>query len=459
MRISPVRRLPAALLFLALAAAAPVGAQAPDGRLELETFLDFERVGDPRLSPDESSIIYTRGWVDRMADSWESSLWIMDADGSRNRFLVDGSSARWSPDGTRIAYTARGEPTGSQIFVRWMDGEGAVSQITRVQESPGDIAWSPDGEWLAFTMLVPDDADPDWRVSVPGRPEGAKWTEQPRIITALNFRRDRQGFYEQGDRHVFVVPADGGTPRQVSSGAWSHSSPRWLPDGKTLVFSSLRTEDSEYAWRESELYAVDVASGQIRQLTSRKGPDYGPAPSPDGRHIAYMGYDYNEDTYVVPQLWVMNADGSNPRLLSGAVDERAGSPMWAADGSGVYFGVAAEGREHLWFAPLNGQARQLTRGMVQVDVTDVGRRLAVGTRTSPHAPDDVVALDLRAREPRVTQLTRVNDDILAGVELGEVEEIWYPSVGGERIQGWIVKPPRFDAARKYPLMLSIHGGP
>jgi dipeptidyl aminopeptidase/acylaminoacyl peptidase len=129
-----------------LAGASPAGQQRADekprtDRLSLDTFLEMETVSDPQFSPDGSQVIYTRGWVDKMNDSRESALWIMNADGSRNRFLVKGSGARWSPNGDRIAYTATGEPRGSQIFVRWMDAEGATSQVTRVEQSPSGIAW------------------------------------------------------------------------------------------------------------------------------------------------------------------------------------------------------------------------------------------------------------------------------------------------------------------------------
>ena len=143
-------------------------------RLTLDLYLEWERVSDPRISPDGQQIIYTRRWVDRMNDRWESSLWIMNADGSRNRFLTKGSSARWSPDGTRIAFLRSGEPSGSQIFVRWMDAEGATSQITRVERAPGSIAWAPDGNSIAFSMTVP--SDESWPIKLPSRPKGAGTT-------------------------------------------------------------------------------------------------------------------------------------------------------------------------------------------------------------------------------------------------------------------------------------------
>ena len=114
-------------------------------RLTLDLYWEFETVSDPQLSPDGSQIIYTRGWIDKVNDKRESSLWVMNADGGKNRFLVRGSNARWSPAGDRIAYTAQGEPKGSQIFVRYMDAEGATTQVTRVEKAPSGVTWAPDG--------------------------------------------------------------------------------------------------------------------------------------------------------------------------------------------------------------------------------------------------------------------------------------------------------------------------
>ena len=302
-------------------------------RLTLDTFLEMETVTDPQFSPDGTQIIYTRGWVDKMNDTCESSLWIMNADGSRNRFLVKGSGARWSPTGDRIAYTATGEPRGSQIFVRWMDAEGATSQVTRVEQAPSGVAWSPDGIQLAFSALVEERNN--WRIKMPKAPRGAKWTEAPRIVERLNYRRDRTGFTDDGFRHVFVVPAIGGTPRQVTSGDFDHTGSEWTPDGKSILFSGLRVADDDYEWRESEIYAVNVADGNIRQLTNRKGPDGNPSVSPDGKLIAYTGYDHSRDTWTDSKLYLMNADGSNPRLISGDWDRSPAELRWAADGSGA----------------------------------------------------------------------------------------------------------------------------
>jgi dipeptidyl aminopeptidase/acylaminoacyl peptidase len=443
---------------LATAAPAPTAAQSDEIRkLSLETYLDLESVSDPQISPDGTQVVYTRGWVDKMNDRRESSVWIMNADGTRNRFLVDGSGPIWSPDGTRIAYTASGDPEGSQVFVRWMDAEGATSQITRLEDSPQGIRWSPDGDAISFTMIV--EGEPAWTVTPPGRPEGATWTEGPKVVTRADYRQDRVGYVDEGWRHVFVVPAEGGTARQLTDGFWNHSTGEWTPDGRELVFSSLRTEDSELSWRESEVYAVDVQSGEIRQLTTRRGQDSGPIPSPLGDLIAYRGSDFHDDTYRNSGIYVMARDGSNPRLISGDFDEQIDGMRWAHDGSGLYLSVSAEGARNLHFVSVDGGVRELSTGAHMLGLgsfTEDGR--AVGTFTSPHVPTDIVAFDLADPGER-TQLTSVNEDVLGGVTLGDVEEIWYESVDDLRIQGWIIKPPDFDPSNKYPLMLSIHGGP
>ncbi|MEX2467445.1 MAG: S9 family peptidase [Gemmatimonadota bacterium] len=441
-----------------VAAPPPVAAQTDDiHTVSLEMYLDLESVSNPQISPDGTQVVYTRGWVDKMNDRRESSIWIMNADGTKNRFLVEGSGPVWSPDGTRIAYTADGAPQGTQIFVRWTDAEGATSQITRLEDGPGGIRWSPDGEQISFTMNV--DTEPAFTVSPPGRPDGAEWVESPRVVTRADYRQDRAGFVDGAWRHVFVVPAEGGTARQLTDGDWNHSTGEWTSDGRELVFSSLRTEDAELSWRESEVYAVDVASGDIRQLTTRRGQDSSPLPSPAGDLIAYRGSDFHEDTYRNSGVYVMGREGQNPRLISGDFDRQINDMQWAHDGSGLYLTVSREGVRNLYFVSADGGVRELSSGnhmLALSSFTEDGR--AVGTYTSPHVPTDIVSFRLDDPSSR-TQLTRVNDDVLGGLTFGEVEEIWYESVDGFQIQGWIITPPDFDPSERYPLMLAIHGGP
>ncbi|HLE37211.1 MAG TPA: hypothetical protein VI699_08685, partial [Candidatus Acidoferrales bacterium] len=460
------------LVCLALVVVAGAGAQStssgmPEGKqkLTLEMYWEMESVNAPQISPDGKQIVYARGWRDKVNDRQRNSIWIMNADGSRNRMLVDGSSPRWSPDGTRIAYLADGQPRGTQIYVRWMDAEGAVTQITHVDKSPGNLVWSPDSQWIGFTMLVPKRES--WTIKMPARPEGAKWTENPRIIERLVYRRDQIGFLEEGYTHIFVVPASGGSPRQLTSGEYDHGGGfgfgggggiSWTPDGKEILFSGLREKDWEYQWRESEIYAVSVADKSVRQLTKHKGPDSNPTVSPDGKWVAYTGYDWTEDTYRDSKLSVMGIDGSNPRVLTATLDRSPQQVNWAPDGSGVYFTTEDKGTRNVWFASTKGDVRQVTQGNHQLNVSDVSANgQAVGTVSSYYVPGEVATFSLA--KPELKTLTAVNQDVLGDVKLGDVEEVWYTSADGWKIQGWVIKPPDFDASKKYPLMLTIHGGP
>jgi dipeptidyl aminopeptidase/acylaminoacyl peptidase len=437
---------------------------ASDTLLTVNHYLDWEQVADPQASPDGSRILYTRRWVNKIEDRWDSGLWIMGADGSRNRFLVKGSNARWSPDGTRIAYFADGEPKGTQVFVRWMDAEGATSQITHVSETPANLSWSPDGRSLAFTMLVKSETP--WKISMPAAPEGAKWTPAPRIVDRLHYRRDRTGYVEQGTVQIFLVPAEGGTPRQLTKGDFGTSelgglgapSYDWTPDGRTIVFDGLRESDADYRYRESYLYAVDVQSGAVRPLVTKKGGWTGPVVSPDGRTVAFTGHEYGTFSYRADEVWTVGIDGSGLRALT-TYDRDPGTVRWSPDAGGVFFALAEQGTSNVYFAGLRGGNRRVTEGEQMLSLTSVSRDFtAVGVRSNADEPADVVRFNLRKPQP-IARLTSVNADVLQGVKLGAEEAIWYTSTGGARVQGWIIKPPGFDRTKKYPLIMEIHGGP
>jgi dipeptidyl aminopeptidase/acylaminoacyl peptidase len=442
---------------------------ASDTLLTVNHYLDWEQVADPQISPDGAQIIYTRRWVNKIEDRWDAGLWIMNADGSRNRFLVKGSNARWAPDGSRIAYFADGDPKGTQVFVRWMDAEGATSQVTHLSENPSNLSWSPDGKSLAFTMLVKSETP--WKISMPAAPDGAKWTPAPRVVDRMHYRRDRQGYVEQGTTHIFLVLADGGTPRQLTTGDFAPTefggfgppSYDWTPDGRTIVFDGLREPDGDYRYRESYLYAVDVTSGKVRQLVSKKGSWTGPVVSPDGRTVAFTGADYGTYSYHADEVWTVGIDGTGMRALT-TYDRDPGSVRWSPDGSGVFFPLAEQGTSNVYFAALRGGNRKVTDGDQMLSLASIARRgkefSGVGIRTDATNPPDVVRFGLGAgRVQPVTRLTSVNADVLQGIRLGAEETIWYSSGGGTKVQGWIIKPPGFDKSKKYPLIMEIHGGP
>ncbi len=471
---------------------APSASARQKDRLTVDLFLDWEMVAAPRVSPDGKQIVYTRRWTDKVNDKYEDEVWIMDADGGRNRFLVKGSQAAWSPDSRRIAYVAPGQPAGAQVFVSWIDAPGET-QLTRLERSPSNLTWSPDGRHLAFNMLVP--GNPGLSVKMPARPAGAKWVDAPRVVDRMNYRSDGSGWRPEGFTHVFVISDEGGAARQLTEGDYQHGAPEWMSDSRSIVFSAVRKSDAEYLRGDSEIYAVPLAGGAIRQLTDRKGPDNNPQVSPDGKLIAYTGSDQTDNTYNVPRLYVMNADGTNRRALTGGFDRAPASVTWTEENSGLLFVTEDRGSQNLWYVrtAAGGSPRQLTTGAHVLSIGSVSRDgLLVGTRTSADRPADLFAVRLPFRgaglgnfvapPAELKRLTSVNDDLLEGRKVGQVEEVWYDSVGmaGQtrctaadsspaepkasdcsktRVQGWIVKPPDFDPSKKYPLLLYIHGGP
>lgn len=269
-----------------------------DEFLEVADYLEFEELTDVQISPDGQRILYTRSWVDLVKDRRESAIWIMKSDGSQQRFLTQGSNARWSREGDRILFIGIDDNDKPQIFVRWMNDEGAVSQVTRIDSAPTSPEWSPDGTQIAFVAIVP--AEDAWNIDLPMPPEGAEWSQPPRVLDRLHYRQDRLGFTKPGFTHLFVVPAEGGTPRQLTEGEWNVGAQfdglfigaglDWTADSSRIVFDGLRDADWDLAYQESHIYAVDVASKEIAQLTVEPGFWTSPVVSPGGGRIAYTGY-------------------------------------------------------------------------------------------------------------------------------------------------------------------------
>ena len=446
-------------------------ATAADTLLTVDHFLDWEQVSDPRISPDGDHILYTRSRVDAQEDSWTSEIWIMRADGSRKRKLVEGSSPRWSPDGERIAYIGEGESERPQIFVLWIGADSPPgTQVTHLEERPRNVQWSPDGERLSFLKHVPDRKG--WSVDIPSPPGGASWTEPPKVVNRIHYRVDGTGWIDEGWTHLFTVPSSGGTTRQLTSGDWNVGAFAflpigggydWTPDGSAIVFDGYgwREGDPDRNLRMSHVYAVDVETKDMRRLTDEPGTWLNPEVSPDGRRVAFSGFVETDLTYMAGDLWTLPLRGEGERRrLSGDLDRTIEDLTWRPDGGGLYFTVPNEGAQNLWFAPTGGDGpRQLTEGAQMVSLSGLSSNgLAVGTRSEPQRPENVVRYRPGNFEG-FRQLTAVNGDVLRDVRLGKVEEMWYRSTDDARIQSWIVKPPSFDPDQEYPMVLFIHGGP
>ena len=230
-------------LLLAVAPALAVGQESAD-RLELIDVFQLEWVSDPQISPDGEQVVYVRNFNDIMADTGRSNLWIADVASGEKRPLTTGTandfSPRWSPDGSKLLYVSTRDG-GAELWLRWMD-TGQTAKLTGLTQSPGSVSWSPDGNWIAFSMFVPSSPEP--MANLPAAPPGAEWAEPARVMTRLMYRADGAGYLPHGFNHVFVLSADGGTPRQLTEGDFNHGGRlSWTPDSGAVVFSANRRDD------------------------------------------------------------------------------------------------------------------------------------------------------------------------------------------------------------------------
>lgn len=426
---------------------------------------ELEYANDPRISPDGSQIIYERRSNDIMKDSSLSQLWLASTDGRRHRPVVSStdsaSSPRWSPDGGRIAYI-QATATGTGIYVRWMDN-GQTALLANLQESPADLTWSPDGRSLAFVMKVAATVE---EIASPRKaPEGAEWSEPVKVIDTARYRWDGQGFLEPAYEHIFVIPADGGSPRQITSGDFDHGGPiSWTPDGESILFSTNRDEGWELVPGQTNVFSIAVGDGALTQLTARRGSEDAPTMSPDGRYIAYV-YDSNEKiSYRTRTLHIMNADGSDSRELSEELDHSVSNLQWAGDRQ-IYFQYDERAVRKVGRSTLGGELTEVVTGLGS---TSLGRPYLSGSYTvsengtvaythgTEYRPAEVAVAGRRD----FLVLTALNDDLFDNRTLGTVHEIVYHSSHDQQeIQGWYITPPDFDDSRQYPLILEIHGGP
>ena len=426
----------------------------------------LEYASDPRISPDGSQVVYVRNFMDVMKDRRRSNLWILNFDGTKHRPLTSGNnnhrSPRWSPSGDRLLYLSS-EEEGSQIYVRFMD-TGQTAKLSRLSASPGNLSWSSDGQWIAFTMFVKEQTKSF--AEMPNKPEGAQWAEPARVVDSLLYRSDGGGYLEPGNTHLFVMPAEGGSPRQLTFGSYNHSgAPSWSADGKTLYFSANRKPDWVYDPVESEVFAYSFETGSLSALTERDGPDRGPRVSPDGKKIAYLGFDDRLQGFQVTELFMMNRDGSGKKSLSKDLDRSVGGPIWSSDSKGVFFQYHDKGNTKIARLSLSGKLTQVASDLGGTSIgrpysggsfTVAGERFAY-TQSKPGYPADIAVGTVGKPVKRITELNR---DLFGHKQLGACKELWFDSShDGRKIQGWVVTPPGFDEKKKYPMILEIHGGP
>ncbi len=464
-------RLIALLLVTAGLPLAPAVAQdkvaaAPNRLFTGADLFGIEQAADPQINPDGTMIAYVRRSADIMSDRIRSTIWLVDTRTGTHAPIAAGpgshSSPRWSPDGGRLAYVSAVDGQAPQLFVRWQ-AYGETARITGLPDSPTDIAWSPRGDRIAFVMTVP--GSPTKLGSAPAKPEGAKWAEPLEIIDRVTYRSDSGGYIKSGYDHIFVVDADGGAPQQLTFGDVNDGGPlSWTPDGKRILFSAVRTADWQREPNNSEVHALDIASGTLTALTTRYGPDLAPIVSPDGTRVAWIGYDDKRRSHANDELSIMNIDGTGARTLTAALDRSIDTAVWASDSRSLIVSYDDHGIKQVARVTLDGRVTTIVKGLAgggldrpytggSFSVSRTGRiAYTAGTATRP--ADIFVTTGGEA-----TRLTRLNETMLAAKSLAQVRQINTRAPDGTPVEAWLATPPGYVGGRQVPLILEIHGGP
>jgi len=453
--------------LLTLAAAADDHGDEADRKFTAERVFDIEYAADPQISPDGETIVYVRRSMDKLKDQDRGDIWTLDVDSGAHRPLITGGSSagapRWSPDGTRLLYSTAtdGKP---DLRLYYFDSDRSVS-LAQFEYGPGSAAWSPDGSTIAFTMFTPGET-PSFATPI-AQPKGAEWSQPVRVFDDLQFRFDGRGYLEEGATHVFTLSADGGTPRQITSGDADFGSPTWLNDSTLLVVGN-DVEDRELDPIESEIYAVSLSDLSRTVLTTRDGPDLAPAVSPDGSKIAYLGYDDLLKSYQQADLYVMNADGSEVTELAADFDRSFSSVTWHPNGRSLIAQIENAGVLDVVSVSMSGEVETM---LTNLGGTSIGRPYAGGSFTvsdtrrpviayTAGSPDRPAEIAVSGRNVTDRVLTDLNSDVLDHLDMATIEEIKVPSRhDGLEIEAWVALPHGFEADGSYPMIMEIHGGP
>jgi acylaminoacyl-peptidase len=439
----------------------------------------IQLVSDPQLSPDGARVVYSQQWADTEKNRYFTSLWLADTQGGEPRRFTHGEQrdgwARWSPDGTQLAFISdRGET--SQVWLIPAGG-GEARVLTKLEEgSVGELAWSPDGTRIAFNYRP----KPEWmRKSAREEREKAKRSTPPMVIRRLHYREEGGGYVGDERWHLYVLDVASGETRQITDGAHDEGSLAWSPEGDRLAFITNRSADPDRSMQFDEIRIVPAAGGEETRVAAPAGPKHHLAWSPDGATFAYHGNTDVRDNWSAtdPHLWVVPVIGGEARNLCASLDRPAGDstladlrafgggwtgPVWSPDSRSVYFLISDRGMVHVYEAALDdGAPVNRTPGfrgeIASLSFDAKGRRVTM-VASDPSHPGDIYFAFVDPAPLELRPLTAVNRELLAELELAVPQEVIAPSSEGD-VHGWLLHPPALPAGERAPLILYIHGGP
>lgn len=441
----------------------------------LEDIFRSKRVSDPQLSPDGRTVAFVITQVDKDANKTNPDIWSIPAAGGEPHRLTNGPSVnshpRWSPDGATIAFESnRGGP--SEIYLMNADGSN-VRQLTTISTEASQAVWSPDGKSIAFVSAVfPEFSDQPFAVSdslnkkkLDDRESGKV---KARIITKLLYRH-WNSWVDDRRQHLFVMPI-GGQPRDVTPGdrdAVPTSSTfsagddfDFSPDGKELAYTTTPTPPHSESWSTNhDIYAVNLQSGDRKQITTNPAADGFPRYSPDGKYIAYRAQSEPGFESSRWQLMLFDRGTGSIKSLTKGFDSWVESFVWSKDSKTLYFEAEEKGNKPIWSVTITGgDVRKIIDNAVNGDINVAGDGATmVFSHQTLSRPIEIYSAAIGKKE--ISPITHINDDLFSQLEFSAPEPVWFTGDGGAKVQMWIIKPPAFVDGRKYPLVYIVHGGP
>ena len=477
-RILPSITLFFCVLFFAIAALAQ---QSPRG-VTPEDYFSFEFISEPNISPDGKLVAYVLTRIDRAQNRRNSSIWMVATDGSRSAWQFTTSpqtsnSPRWSPDGKSLAFlssrpdstsapTASPNPTAgptppaaagamseqprNQVYLLSMNG-GEAKRITNLKNGVSLFRWSPDGtRLLVVSRKGPTDS----------RTGESRDRSDVRHYKNSSYKFNDTGWFDDRRSHLWVVDVKTGSARQITDGNdWNDSDPQWSPDGTRIAFVSNRTGKEYDENRNTDIWVINVdGSSSLTKISDHDEADNQPRWSPDGKWIAFTGELHDRDH---PKIWLAPSAGGAPSVLAAnGLDLIPGGLEWSDAGKSIYFETGVKGENHLFRVGVgNKSVTQVTSGpraVRSVDFNFSSSRMVYLANDFKHL-DDLYAADLNGRNER--KLTNLNELLWKRLQLADVERFTYKSADDWDIDGFFVKPIGWQAEKRYPLVLSIHGGP
>jgi dipeptidyl aminopeptidase/acylaminoacyl peptidase len=412
-----------------------------------EDYFSFEFINDPQISPDGQWVAYTVATIDQKANKRASRIWIASIDGSHPAVAftsesTSSTSPRWSPDGRSLAFLSARDGGRAQIWTLSRNG-GEARRVTNLENGAASFEWSPDG--TRFVCLTRTGPPPSKSSDV-------------RHYTHIYYKFNDTGYLDEKRSHVAIVDVRTGAAKQITDGdSWNDLDPHWSPDSTRIVFVSNRTGKEFDLDHNSDIWTIPAAGGELTKISDHAGPDTSPRWSPDGSRIAFLGA---EDDEAPPLIYVAPAAGGQPSVaVDKNFDQTAADLMWAEQGRALYVDSGMKGETHLYRVDAStGATTAITTGARAVrsaSVHDASHKMAYLSNDFAHL-DDLFVRDASGSE---RQLTHLNASLWEQRTLADVQRIPYTAADGWPIDGFLVKPIGWEAGKKYPMILSVHGGP